>query len=208
MIIGDLGEEEILLLSCDDGNVTALHTKAIGNEIKHRKTSPLTGHEHSEIRAFFCQNVGLSAWGLAIHTRARMIAVSSNTTDITVFAFCLVDPQTDSDSDVFSMGKNFPESDLNDWRPYSAAGSFPGSVGPTERRNHNIVITLRGHHTNIPSISFFNSDRDTEGRWLLSTDIHGQIRVWDIWYCNGMCLEEHSSWVEERYRPFNHRDSL
>jgi hypothetical protein len=198
IVIGDLGDEEIVLLSCDDGNVVAFHTKVITNEIKRRETD-LVKHDGHGIRAFFSQNVGQSAWGLAIHTRARMIAVSSNTTEITVFAFCLVDQQSNSETnDSIKEGLFDTNADVNDWKPYNSTSGFSGPIGPAERRNHNIMITLKGHNENIPSVAFFNSDHDPEGRWLISTDIGGQIRVWDIWSSSGTCLSEFSSWTDGR----------
>lgn len=43
----------------------------------------------ADFTSFFCENVGISAWGLAVHSASRLIAVSSNHHEITVFAFGL-----------------------------------------------------------------------------------------------------------------------
>src|SRR5271170_5193499 len=101
LIVGDLGMAEILLLCTDSGNVAAYHTKSIQEVVRKRS---LHGNEtistnFVDVRAFFSQWVYESAWGLAIHSHARMIAVSANTphhvptaddcAKITVFAFAL-----------------------------------------------------------------------------------------------------------------------
>ena len=36
---------------------------------------------------FFHENVGKTAWGIAIHEKSRLIAVSSNLREVTVFCF-------------------------------------------------------------------------------------------------------------------------
>ncbi len=211
MIAGDLGDEEILLLCCDDGNVSAFHTRAISNEVKRREDDTASfGLGSHEIRAFFSQSVPRSAWGLAIHTSARMIAVSCNApehpgptafAEITVFAFCLIDPGCRSQTEESLQAEDYAFSDTNEWKPYNDMGSFPGSVGAAERYRHNIKVVLQGHRQNIPSVAFFNSDRDSEGRWLISTDINGQTRVWDIWYSKGSCIAKYENRSGEWDRP-------
>jgi hypothetical protein len=81
LIVGDLGSEEILLLSTDSGNVVAYHTKAIEDAIRRDPYRFSTDARSDTIglRPFFSEWVHESAWGLAIHTQARMIAVSANT---------------------------------------------------------------------------------------------------------------------------------
>lgn len=41
----------------------------------------------TNLERFFHENVGCSVWGLAIHAQSRMIAVSSNLKQVTVFSF-------------------------------------------------------------------------------------------------------------------------
>jgi hypothetical protein len=39
----------------------------------------------SDLGRFFHENVGMTAWGLALHEESRLIAVSSNRREVTVF---------------------------------------------------------------------------------------------------------------------------
>ncbi len=60
LIVGDLGELEVLFFCYDDGDVVAYYT----HQIAHRV---LEGSRRSPVpEEFFHGNVGMSAWGLAI----------------------------------------------------------------------------------------------------------------------------------------------
>jgi hypothetical protein len=39
----------------------------------------------SKVNRFFHENVGITAWGLAIHEQSRLLAVGSNHREVTVF---------------------------------------------------------------------------------------------------------------------------
>ena len=157
MIVGNLGDEEILMCACDDGDVVVYYTEKINNMIKGISNG--LSAEESIVRylqPLLCYNVGKSAWGLAIHTNARLLAVSSNTHFVTVFSFALVDVSIlDHDSETNSNVE-------------------------TRWRHKDVMIRLEGHETNIPNISFFNSPQDKEGRYLASTDLTGLILIWDL----------------------------
>ncbi|KAF8866496.1 hypothetical protein BDZ45DRAFT_720071 [Acephala macrosclerotiorum] len=84
--IGDLGDLEILLVACDDGDVVAFYTHLINHEVQLAMNEGHTTPPIKLMRPDFLQNVGISAWGLAIHTQSRLIAVGSNLKQITVFA--------------------------------------------------------------------------------------------------------------------------
>ena len=177
MLVGDIGHEEILVVGCDDGDVIAFTTNSIQQAIQEN----VAGNTDigCRLNAFFSENVGRSAWGLAIHKAARLIAVSANTHQITVFAFalgCDLGPESGSDDedDILSSAIDGLGTDT-DWL------SLEGSFDAPERSSRNIKVTLTGHETNIPAISFCNSDVDPIGQYLVSTDIDGQIFVWDIW---------------------------
>lgn len=87
LVVGDLGEEEILLLAFDDGDVIAYYTKHIENALIQRDED---GTEKPRpVQPFFHENVGKSAWGLAIHAKSRLIAVGSNMHSVTVFILAL-----------------------------------------------------------------------------------------------------------------------
>jgi len=97
LVVTFLGIEEIFLVTCDDGDVLGFQTYEIQQAIERRREPdcPETIYG-SDVRHFFLENVGKSAWGLAVHTEARKIAVSSNTHCVMVFEFGLArkDEQT------------------------------------------------------------------------------------------------------------------
>ncbi|KAF7871850.1 hypothetical protein EAF04_003957 [Stromatinia cepivora] len=85
MIIGNLGDKEILLFCSDDGDVTAYYTDLLAEELQQAGESTASSIPVGNTRPFFQENVGESAWGLAIHQKSRLIAVSSNRHEVTVF---------------------------------------------------------------------------------------------------------------------------
>ncbi|EXJ72464.1 uncharacterized protein A1O5_04968 [Cladophialophora psammophila CBS 110553] len=204
LIVGDLGKEEILLMATDSGNVCAYYTKSILEAIRKDPYRFSTDGRSDCVGVwpFFTQWVHESAWGLAIHTNARMIAVSANTphhvadddpcAKITVFAFALTDAGSEGRDDEDRMSDDdseLPEhAKQTDWQEWMAVG-LDATAPP---RNKNYKITLRGidgHDHNIPCISFVNTDDDLGGNWLLSTAINGEMKIWQIW--QGIC---HKAW--------------
>lgn len=185
LFIGDLGDQEILVCTCDDGDVLAYESRAIDRAIETRDSNPeKTPVISSDIRLFFSANVAKSAWGIATHKAARMLAVSSNTHRITVFALALRSAY--SDGSVLSSGS---DDDLESERPGVADPQYnhalPTNVDPavtkaSTDRSCDITIELHGHN-HIPSIAFCNTEDDLEGRYLVSTDIDGIVIVWDVW---------------------------
>ncbi|KAF3768916.1 hypothetical protein M406DRAFT_327327 [Cryphonectria parasitica EP155] len=102
MLVGDLGDKEILLIARDNGEVVAWYTATIAQDVEASLSAgggvsddedhdPPTGRAERlpSPKHFFHDNVGMSAWGLAIHKKSRLIAVSANTHEVTVFAFAL-----------------------------------------------------------------------------------------------------------------------
>ena len=138
-----------------------------------------------DVRAFFTGNVGASAWGLAIHKEARLFAVSANTHHIMIFAFALgarpgEDSSSGSEEDVFDDA-------LDDLTQNADWNILNGGPAPGQRASQNLQIVLRGHRTNIPNITFCNIDADTEGKYLISTDIENCNYIWDIWQQKPIC---------------------
>lgn len=179
LVISDLGHEEIIAVTCDDGDVVAYTTRSIQDALE-RDTSNGPGLQLFRIRTILLRNVGESAWGIAIHKAARLIAVSSNDHNITVFAFALCrEPSPDALHEV-DEGGGLQAVDiglgLDEWvRPFTYSESL------LRRSTRNFVIVLEGHAYNIPNIAFCNTDADPTGRYLVSTDIGGVTFVWDIW---------------------------
>lgn len=212
LMVGDLGNQEILLLATDSGNIAAYYTQSIQEAILRNPFS-LGANNRSDVlglQPFFTHWVHESAWGLSIHTQARMIAVSANTpfhvpaddpcATVWVFAFALTDhgggaEGFDDEADPFESSS---VSDWHDWDPSR------GVDYPSRDRNYKIVLAgFDGHDSNIPCVSFVNTSQDPYGRWLLSTDIDGATKIWHIW--RAMC---HRSWdLTERgpHRGFRRR---
>ena len=169
LIAGLLGTKEIILFACDDGDVLAYYTDQIASEIafegvvREKNTGPKPFGGYSQIKPIFHQNVIQSAWGLAIHTTSRKIAVSSNTAIIHVFTFGLAGPNQSGEV----------TSSQDQWPVYGAQDN--NDIG------WNAHIILAGHGTNIPTVAFDNSGQDPEGRYLISADIGNEVRVWDLW---------------------------
>ncbi|KAF1918254.1 hypothetical protein BDU57DRAFT_586709 [Ampelomyces quisqualis] len=165
ILVDFLGNDEILLATCDDGDVVGYRVEEIQRALDALE-SPSDEDDSdiaSEMRRFLHMNVGASAWGLAVHGEARMLAISANTHYITVLAFALA-----------SAGDELPEADFSE--PYSECISSSDFPMP---RNRDHVITLKSGH-NVPAVSFKNNPEDPKGRWLFSTCITGEIELWDL----------------------------
>lgn len=168
LIVQRLGREEALAVVRDDGDVDAYFTRHINQAIKrHSQPGNTLGVRGADLKCFFQRNVGKSAWGLAIHSEARMIAVSSNNLEVTVFTFALA--QRDDDESF--------EDDSGDDEQIYYSGS--GLIPPPDRKRDDTRIIANGK-ANIPNIAFCNTGHDPTGRWLISTDITGLVRSWDI----------------------------
>jgi hypothetical protein len=168
-MIGNLGRDEILLACYDNGDVVAYYTADVDRHTsKDNASSPSQtpvvkkdGSDKSNRRLFptpfFHDNVGKSAWGLAIHQQSRLVAVSSNNWEVTIFAFALanasppVEPRNDPEAWVRQRGRH--------WR---------------------IVILLGPEANNIPNISFLDDEHGFAEK-ICAVDIHGAIWIADIW---------------------------
>lgn len=111
MLIGNLGDLEILLVARDNGDVAAWYTSAVAREVEVRLGANPDGSPSESPpgglpspKHFFADNVGVSAWGLAVHAKSRLIAVSANNKEVTVFAFAL--DAEDADAQFQNMHSN------------------------------------------------------------------------------------------------------
>ncbi|KAG5951065.1 hypothetical protein E4U53_003831 [Claviceps sorghi] len=187
LVVGWLGREEVVVTCHDDGDVTALYTKDIAEYIagklnmaaaattttamtntptspKQRRTSlSPTVSRRKPPKPFFQENVGISAWGIAIHQHSRLIAVSSNRAEITVFAPALATPAPQT-----------PNCDCD-----SCCGSVEDRVR-RRVRNWRIVIALGSLASNIPNISFVD-DKHGNADKISAIDIKGAMWLADIW---------------------------
>lgn len=166
-----LGQDEIILITCDDGDVIGYRTEEIQRVVDRRREASDDENEifaQEPVRTFLHRNVGASAWGLAIHQEARMIAISANTHKVTVIAYALAQPGGISDNSSTSS-----VSDMEQCSDEENLADFPSP----RRQDH--VITLSARH-NVPSVSFNNSGDDAVGRWLSSCSINGETLIWDL----------------------------
>lgn len=170
LVVQFLGHEEILAVVRDDGDVDAFLTRHIYNAIERRSYADNNlGVDAADVKPFFQRNVERSAWGLAVHTKARMIAVSSNNLEITVFTFALT-PGTNGPLDLDEALTTSEE------RIYRSGSD----QAPCPDRESNDTRIIQNGNANIPSIAFCNTGHDPTGRWLISTDISGVVRSWDV----------------------------
>ncbi|KAK2803835.1 hypothetical protein FQN50_006842 [Emmonsiellopsis sp. PD_5] len=183
LLVGELGSEEILVLVTDAGNVTAYRTEPFFKAIEEKGSNPGSSTPKAlgaQLEPFFLDWVGKSAWGVAIHKIGRLIAVSSNTSCITVFAFALAEPAANGDT---AKNLHTPRGETLEWTNISLESQYSvlRRLKLEQRRARNVRMTLTTHTTNIPNIGFLNSDLDSEGNWLLSTDIDNKLCIWSIW---------------------------
>ena len=189
LIIGEIGNEEVLVVCCDDGDVVGYTVRSIERLLETlpdlRRQSELSSRNIETVptvpgRPFLLENVGESAWGLATHKSQRLLAVSSNSTEICIFVFALgrsglPDVHMKMDSELANPGINDKSFlfDDNLW-PRKRKGS------PRDR-SENIIIVLSLHNTNIPNIAFYDSCLHGHETYLASTDIGGRLLIWEIW---------------------------
>ena len=203
IIIGDIGDEEVLVVACDDGDIISYTVQSIysaidigakivyGPDAYQHGRLKRWGHENSTLpnltypntdpnwtkecrllAPWFHENVGESAWGLATHKNAMLLAVSSNTMEITIFA----PPLCPEGSGSLHWTCYPPPT----YEAYTSWGREPLPI-TLQDRELGRTITLRGHTTNIPNVAFCDNNLDLEGRYLVSTDINSCVIVWDIW---------------------------
>lgn len=160
---------------CDDGDVIAYLVRSIHHSIRENQESvDITLVQSTTLRPFLLTNVGVSAWGLAVHKAARLIAVSSNYHRISVFAFALQKNSSWAsfhEEEAFGtdvLGNDLWEKEINEPR------------SPHDR-DRNVEIILDGHATNIPNIAFCNTGTDLIGDYLVSIDINGNTFLWSVW---------------------------
>lgn len=189
LIVGDLGNEEILLVACDDGDVIAYRTRSIADVSNQKNTE--TDELTLETGPILHENVSYSAWGLAIHKRARLIAVSSNSHVVHVFAFALYPGENSGDTTPSSGDSDTRDFECNRAHRTGLGGGifFPmwtASDDPLHDREYvNIALPLSKHQNNIPNIAFYNPEHTADDAnstvYLASIDIDDQLVIWDVW---------------------------
>lgn len=178
LIVQKLGKDEVIATVRDDGDVEAVLVRHVVHAITTRINNSDAGEPLADnVRPLFQRNVGISAWGLAIHTQARMIAVSSNRHEVTVFRFGLVDDQLDSSDDSPRRAKSALRGPS---RSGQGRENTEGDVDSRPDRDADVTRQVLNGEANIPHVSFCNTGDDPDGRWLLTTDISGVCRAIDL----------------------------
>jgi len=181
LIVGELGDSEILLLCYDDGDVIAYYTHCIATYTGDGTWSspPRPSSPPRVPKPFFHESVGISAWGLAVHKQSRLIAVSSNMHEVTVFAFALrpvrpAGPSTAADR------RGFPAVDSS---PKTNAGLSAMELERHLRRRDRywrIILPVSEFGNNIPNIAFWDDDQGNAEK-VVAVDLNGFCWLLDIW---------------------------
>lgn len=181
VIIGDLGGMEILLLAYDDGDVVAYYTRHILAHIENQLKPRQDQQPRKRVpQPFFRETVGATAWGLAVHSQSRLIAVSSNLREVNVFAFALQPPRADDPLPHKTQPLVVPSDDLSP-TTYSGASALElESLLRLRDRYWRILLPIGPSGHNIPSIDFV-SDPDGLAEKVAAADILGNIHIMDIW---------------------------
>ncbi|KAL6891162.1 hypothetical protein HDV57DRAFT_286068 [Trichoderma longibrachiatum] len=167
IITGYLGKEEILVACYDDGDVVAYYVKEIAATASRTRKTSLRGCPSRPPRLFFHENVGQTAWGLAIHRKSRLIAVSTNRYEVTVFAFALSACQKKS-------------KEVREFCDCCKSNDSTKPSVPRRARNWRIVVALGSHASNIPNICFVDGE-DGQAEKVCAIDIKGVMWMADIW---------------------------
>lgn len=199
LVIGELGHHEVLLGATDDGDVIAYYTHRIAKHIERcgskndRPSSPRRNLTRGIPKAFFHENVGISAWGLAIHKQSRLIAVSTNHHEITVFAFALAEKQRNNEPEEIKRS----EDEGWTWLPHDphitatahmqtnrsahrkAAWKLQKHL-KSRNRNWRILLSLPSDAENLPNVAFCD-DEDGNADKVAAVDIGGVLWMVDIW---------------------------
>lgn len=168
--IGDLGNKEVLLMAFDDGDIIAYYTHLIVHAIESRASSSGWRAPRLFPQPFFCDNVGYSAWGLAIHSHSRLIAVTSNKHEVTVFAFATSDKELPTEP----QDRSSPIT----WSGQTALELEKHFVSRT--RTWRIVLPFGTEGQNSPSVAFLDDHRG-DANMVVAVDIVGNTWVHDLW---------------------------
>lgn len=118
------------------------------------------------MHSFFHENVGTSAWGLAIHTKSRLIAASCNHRHITVFM-----PAYTSDEEIDAEAL-----------PTTVYTNVPEIPRPGSRRSFSTkkVYKLGPEGHNIPAVEFAG-DSNGDACSVLGCDISGNLWIFGLY---------------------------
>ncbi|QDS76725.1 hypothetical protein FKW77_001107 [Venturia effusa] len=162
VFIDFLGEMEIILVACDDGDVVGYYTQSIEDVLNHTE---IEEEEEEKKIHFFSINVGLSAWGISVHSLSRKIAIGSNTKNITVYSFGLSVPSCDY----------YQHQDCEEFQKFQEQ-SYDG---PAWRQSDDTLV-MTGLGSNIPSVAFCNNEEDLQGKLLAVGTVGGGTYILNL----------------------------
>ena len=151
LVVDFLGDAEIFVVACDDGDVIGYYMHNVQAAIDARRLG--LGPESilaDEVRPIFNHCVGSSAWGLSIHTNARKVAVSCNGRTVHVVQFGLHDYDWIADLEL------------------------------EDRDSETRIIVLKNFNGNLPSVSFCNTKDDPQGKLIAVGELSGLIYLYDL----------------------------
>ncbi|KAF7546374.1 hypothetical protein G7Z17_g8481 [Cylindrodendrum hubeiense] len=163
IVTGYLGTEEVVVACYDDGDVVAYYVREIAERVFNRRSATTRASPRGPARRFFHENVGISAWGLAVHQKSRLIAVSSNRHEVTVFAFGLASECSTSKESFAQTPRDQPDANVR-----------------RRARNWRIVVLLGTHADNVPNVCFIDDD-DGYAERVCAIDIKGAMWLASIW---------------------------
>lgn len=186
LITGMFGDQEILLLAYDDGDVIGYYTRCLQAEVSRRERDTETNDQ--AVRPFFHENVQRSAWGLAIHQKSHAIAVGSNAHAATVFLPALSGQPCDKPLPLVYRGfeplyktvvRGTQVVNTGGDAPYMSPQQISAAMG---HRNLNWRVVFEtgevGH--NIPNLDF-SSDKGGHVDKVVAVDVRGNLWLMDIW---------------------------
>ncbi|KAI0600796.1 hypothetical protein F4775DRAFT_543476 [Biscogniauxia sp. FL1348] len=193
LIVGDFGDEEILLLAYDDGDVIGFYTRHIEDELLRLEYDDDIGSPRVP-KPFFHENVGKSAWGLAVHKQSRIIAVGANTHNVCVFIFALTGElyQHVEEADHVEFFRTLIKNEKGILGNRVTSGGekdtakFASRLEHAVRRrdaNWRIVLETGNAGDNIPNVAF-GSDADGDAEKVVAVDVKGNLWIMDIWRMN------------------------
>ena len=118
------------------------------------------------------ENVSISAWGIAIHEKSRLIAVSSNRREVTVFVPAYTPDNATTEDTLSALDETISRTGL----PSKTESVFfpPLDVDNISvhfrRRSYRKILQLGREGHNIPSITFSN-DKDGNAQSVLAADV-------------------------------------
>lgn len=128
-------------------------------------------------KPFFFEEVGDSAWSLAIHAQSRLLAVGTNEHAVEIFAPALSSHETGCDYTGIRT--------LHGERYYSfkGIGSVLRDKYGTVRRDFDWKLKIRLHDKighNVPAIAF-TSDIEGNAESIIAKDVRGALWFLSLW---------------------------